>query len=684
MHDIQDSGRYAHWIASYDTLDCRERARIATAVAAIEQPALFTLVLCPAAGVAPDRALRSVMAQPYTAWHVWIPEQDRPGWASDSRIRTIPQSVPRSEALAYALARAEGAFVSALTVDISLSQRALYDMACAAADNPAAAIFYSDEDELDSRGQRCRPRFKTGWDPDLMLAHNAIGQFAVYRREVLHHIAVPEEADFEAQIYALALRTTSSVETSGIVHIPRLLAHRSTVQNRTPDIAGVVARFLSEARPEAKIEPASLAPKWNRVVWPVPTPLPRVSVIIPTRDRADLLARSTSAVLQRTDYADIELLVVDNGTVEAEALALLDRLRETPNVRVLAHPGAFNYAAMNNRAAELASGAVLLLLNNDTDVLDPLWLREMVSQACRPDVGIVGAKLLYEDGRVQHAGVVFNEDMDIIHQLRLSDANDPGEFGELALVRSVLAVTGASMCVRKDVYFELGGMDEVAFPVGFNDIDLCLRAGDFGYRVVVTPFATLTHFESATIGLGDLAQDKRERYLAERTRFQERWASVVSFDPFNNPNISYGWTMTGLAVPPRRSMADPGLPPTGQVGRPPSARRWANALQRLSMARAYSRAEAKAARTLIAQIRASEAAAFAERKRALEQRDIIEKRCRTLEEETAKLQAQAAANEARISELTKANWDIVNSTTWKAAKLLEVPAVALKRLKFLF
>jgi GT2 family glycosyltransferase len=688
VHDYQDSIRYARWIASYDTLDHQERARVVTAVVAIQEPTLFSLVLCPVDELSADRALRSLVAQLYPFWEVWIAEQDLPNWAEDPRIKTVPRSVERSGHLAYATDLAIGQFISPMTVDISLSQRALYDMYCAISESPAGTIFYSDEDELDARGHRRRPWLKTGWDPDLMLARNAIGQLATYRSDVLKRLPVIEELGSEAQIYAIALRATWFVPPSSIVHVQKLLAHRSIAQSRPSDLAKVVARFLSETGSNAKVTEAPLAPQWNRVIWPVLDPLPRVSVILPTRDGAALLARSTSAVLDRTEYGNVELLIVDNGTVEPEALSLLARLRETPNVRLLSHPGPFNYAAMNNRAAAAASGEILMLLNNDTDALSPGWLREMVSQACRPDVGIVGAKLLYQDGRVQHAGIVFNEEMDIIHQLRLSEGADPGCSGELALVRNVLAVTGAALCIRKDVYFEIGQMDEVSFPVGFNDIDLCLRAGDHGYRVLFTPFAALTHFESATLGSGFSTSEHRDRYLTERSRFHERWVSVVSTDRFHNPNLSYQWSKTELAAPPRRQIADRGLSSTmGQV-QLPTAQRWSMALQRLSMTRIFSENEAVKARATIASVRASEAAAFDERSNALKQLHVFEKSFRALEVQMSVAQTkisllleQQAAKSAHISFLSETNRSIVESTTWRLARWLQRPITYFKQIK---
>jgi GT2 family glycosyltransferase len=381
--------------------------------------------------------------------------------------------------------------------------------------------------------------------------------------------------------------------------------------------------------------------------------------------------------LERTDYGNLELVIVDNDTVAPDALALLAELRATPNVRVLPFPGAFNYAAMNNHAAAVASGEVLVLLNSDTDVLNPDWLREMVAQACRPDVGVVGAKLLYEDGRVQHAGVVFNGDMDIVHQLRLSAAGDPGANGELAVVRTVLAVTGACLGIRKDVFFEIGQMDEVNFPVGFNDIDLCLRAGDHGYRVVITPFAELIHLESATLGAGVSSGLKRDRYMAERSRFQAFWASVVTADPFHNRNIAYGWEKTDLAAPPRRNIATRMLAKFDGKEVTEINLRWARTLQRLAVSRASSNAELEKGRLILMIVRDSEAA-------ALRQRDAAEQALEIAQIKKNENDELTAVNKELLKIISNLsiNYDtVINSNTWKIAKILQVPLKYFKKLR---
>ena len=297
-----------------------------------------------------------------------------------------------------------------------------------------------------------------------------------------------------------------------------------------------------------------------------------VSVIIPTRDRSDHLEQCVEGVLHRTDYSNIELLIVDNGSTEPATVAFLDRLtREEHRVRILRLPGPFNYSVLNNAAARAANGEVLLLLNNDIDVIESGWLREMVSQALRPDVGIVGAKLIYTDETIQHGGVVLGPRGQITHLHRFASRNDPGYRGQLSLCRTLSAVTGACVAIRRTLFFEVGGFDEINLQVGFNDIDLCLRLRELGYRVVWTPFAELFHVESVSRGYDGFPElfqlqsvfceyknadpVKRQRGVREWEHMHQTWGAMLEAgDPFHNPNLLFEWDHLELPSAPRRLM----------------------------------------------------------------------------------------------------------------------------------
>jgi GT2 family glycosyltransferase len=267
-------------------------------------------------------------------------------------------------------------------------------------------------------------------------------------------------------------------------------------------------------------------------------------VLIPTRDRAELLERCIDGLLNRTDYPALEIIVLDNDSREESTRQVLAKYP----VRVLPCPGMFNWASMNNAGAKAATGEILLFLNNDTDVIDPRWLRELAIHAVRPEVGAVGAKLLFADGTVQHAGIWMGPSGYLRHFLRLSDRRDEGYLGQLSLTRNLSAVTGACLAIRRELFLELGGFDE-SFPVSYNDLDLCLRLGQRGYRIVWTPHAELLHLESASRGSSAWRWRKEE---ADHQRFTARWQEALEHDPFFNPNLDLiGEEKLALAFPPR-------------------------------------------------------------------------------------------------------------------------------------
>jgi GT2 family glycosyltransferase len=299
-----------------------------------------------------------------------------------------------------------------------------------------------------------------------------------------------------------------------------------------------------------------------RVRWPLPDPPPLVSVLIPTRDRAELLGPCVAGLLGATAYPALEVLVVDNGSERAETFALFESWKGDARVQVLPAPGPFNYARLNNQAAAAARGDILLLLNNDTEVTEPGWLAEMVSLALRPEVGAVGARLLYPDGTLQHAGVVlgFGWPRGVAGHVYLAEPGDHlGERAMLGAVRGVSAVTAACLAVRREAYLAVGGMDEESLAVAFNDVDFCLKLGARGLRNLWTPFATLLHKESASRGR-DLDMAKAARLEREVAVMRARWGALLDEDPHWNPNLSLLSGGRDLAAEPRARTPRRGLP----------------------------------------------------------------------------------------------------------------------------
>ncbi|MBL8590346.1 MAG: glycosyltransferase family 2 protein [Methylobacteriaceae bacterium] len=273
---------------------------------------------------------------------------------------------------------------------------------------------------------------------------------------------------------------------------------------------------------------------------------PAVTVIIPTRDRLDLLRRAVDGVLSATDYDDLELIVVDNASAEPATADYLARLRDDPRARVLRDEAPFNFSRLNNVAARLARGDVLLFLNNDVEVTSPRWLRAMAAEALRADVGAVGAKLLYPSGLVQHAGVVTALDGFAGHAHQFYPGDHRGYLHQIATRRRVHAVTAACMAVEKRKFDAVGGFDEAAFAVALNDVDLCFRLDERGWRSLYLPDACLVHHESATRA-NDRARAESARWKAEKAALAARWPQRMARDPFYPPAL--GRRMADYALP---------------------------------------------------------------------------------------------------------------------------------------
>jgi GT2 family glycosyltransferase len=259
-------------------------------------------------------------------------------------------------------------------------------------------------------------------------------------------------------------------------------------------------------------------------------------------------------VLNGTDYGRLELIIVDNGSVEPETKALFRRLKQDKRVRILAAPGPFNFSALNNLAVAKAKGEIIVLMNNDITMTGSDWLAEMVSHAVRPNVGAVGCKLLYPDGTVQHAGVALGAGGNpgvAAHFGVGRPADDTGYFGHLAMTRNVSAVTAACLALRKSVFEQVGGLDEEALKVAFNDVDLCLKIREAGYDIVWTPFAVLVHHESASRG-SDQEAAAQKRFNGEIRAMRQRWGKRLDADPFYGPNLERLQATFGLAIPPKR------------------------------------------------------------------------------------------------------------------------------------
>ncbi|MFN7183487.1 MAG: glycosyltransferase family 2 protein [Thermomonas haemolytica] len=514
--------------------------------------------------------LDSVLAQAYPDWELCIADDASPSpqvraliedyGRRDARIRAVFRARNGHIAAASndALALASGEWVALLDHDDLLAPHALLEMVRAALAHPRWRMLYSDEDKLDTDGRRCDPYFKPDFNHTLLLGQNCIGHLAMYRADLLREVGGFAPGVDGSQDWDLALRCVERLQNDEIGHVPQVLYHwrmhaaSSAADPAAKDYATTAAQCAVQAHLQRSGQAAQveiLAPGRLRVRHALPQPAPWVSLIVPTRDRVDLLRPCIDGLLHATDYPALEVLVVDNGSVEAQTRDYLAAIARDPRVRVLRFDAPFNYSAINNFAARQATGSVLGLVNNDIAVIEPGWLREMVAQALRPGVGAVGALLLYPDRRIQHAGVLLGIGGVAAHPWCGWPEHTRGQMDRLQLAQELSAVTGACLVLRRAAFDAVGGLDE-ALAVAFNDVDLCLRLRVAGYRNVWTPHARLVHAESATRG-DDLRPDKRARLQREADFMRQRWGALLDDDPAYNPNLSLDGEAFALAISPR-------------------------------------------------------------------------------------------------------------------------------------
>lgn len=410
--------------------------------------------------------------------------------------------------------------------------------------NAEARFLYCDEDRVDAQGQRSAPRFKPDFNLELLRSVPYLGAACAVRRDAWSELGGWGQ-HAGAELYDLALRVADAYGPGAFGHIAQVLYHAADPGSRDAALHQAAAArtalcaHLQRRGLDAEVH-EGLLPGSHFIDYQH-AHMPLVSVIIPTRDRATLLKACVDSLLEKTDYPAFEVLIVDNGSTEPQALDYLASLiAREPRVRVLRYPGEFNYAAINNMAAREARGEYLLLLNNDTVIIQPQWLRRMLSHGQCPDVGIVGARLVFLDQRLQHAGIVLgmgaNGVAEHLHYgLPMSEA---GHLGRAQVAQDISAVTGACLLIRKSVYEELGGMDAEGLRILYNDVDLCLKASARGYRIVWTPFATLVHHGSASVREGGEQEGRQEIYRREIDLMLGRWLPRLARDPAYNRNLT--------------------------------------------------------------------------------------------------------------------------------------------------
>lgn len=552
---------YVRWIAQYDTMTAPRRQEILADIESWQaHPAISVVmpVYDPPVQFLRE-AIDSVLAQIYPHWELCVADDAstdpkvREMLADyarrDSRIRVTyrPQNGHIVKAGNSALAIATGDFVALLDQDDLLSDHALFEVARAIRNHPGAGVIYSDEDRISDSGRRFSPCFKPDFNYEMLLGRNMMSHLGVYRRTLLQEIGGLKAGMEGAQDYDLVLRCIERLDPAQVIHIPKVLYHRRVHGGSTaasvdekPDVltAGVraVNDHLERTCPGATAELQSDGCHY-RIRFPLPSPAPKVSIIIPTRNAYELVRVCLSTLFEKTRYPDFEVIVVDNGSDEPALLDYLAGLVRAGKITVLRDDSPFNFAALNNRAVAQSAGEYVLLLNNDIEIIEPDWLAEMVSVAARPGVGAVGARLWYPDRTLQHGGVILGLGGVAGHAHYRLAAGHRGYFGRAVLLQCFSAVTAACLLIRRAIFDEVGGFDEKDLKVAYNDVDFCLKIVQAGYRNVWTPQAQLIHHESATRG-NDLAPEKRDRVHSEVRFMRQKWGDLLSRDPAFNINLS--------------------------------------------------------------------------------------------------------------------------------------------------
>ena len=548
---------YDRWLEKNRITD-KKQARIHDELKRFEYKPKISIVM-PVYNVAQEwlqKAIDSVLAQYYDNWELCITDDAsaeayiRPVLekyaAGDERIKLkfLEKKQGISGATNKALAMATGAFVGFLDNDDELTPDALYENVKLLNHHPDADLIYSDEDKLDVSGKRCQPFFKPDWAPDMFLCYMYTCHFSVYRKQILEEIGGFREAYDGSQDYDLVLRFIERIDR--IYHIPKVLYHWRMVPGSAADSIHAKTYATDAAKRalqdyvdrngiDGLVEEGLFKGSFRLQREIIGTP--KVSILIPFRDEVKPLRRCVKSILKKTTYKNYSIFLINNCSHEKSTERYLKALADEQDITILDFEKEFNFSAINNFAVSKTESEYILFLNNDTVIITPDWIEAMLEHAQRKEVGCVGALLYYPDDKVQHGGVITGLEGVAGHSHSQWHRDSYGYMGRLKVVNNLSAVTAACMMIRRSVFYEIGGFDE-NITRSFNDIDLCLKMREKGYRVIYTPYAELYHHESLSRGYED-TPEKQERFKREFKYMRMRWGKVIDAgDPYYNPNLT--------------------------------------------------------------------------------------------------------------------------------------------------
>jgi len=557
-----DPDGYQKWILKHDRLTDPEREWIREQSKLLASKPVFSIVM-PVYNPPVEflkLAIESARKQLYPYWELCIADdasthpdviETLQAYSKlDSRIKVIFRTknghISAASNSAFEIARGE--WMALLDHDDELAEHALYCVAREINEYPDAKLIYTDEDKITTEGKRFNPYFKPDWNPALLTGHNFFNHLGVYRSDLVRDAGAFRERYEGSQDYDLLWRCVEKVKPDQIRHIPHILYHWRALPGsvaRGMDVknyAIAAARramqdHLDRENIDGHVERCLENSDLHRVVYRVPTPAPRVSVLIPMRDKVHLTQTCVETLQGITQYDNLETVIINNDSEEEASKSWLRDFAAKPHCRVVDVPGKFSYSRINNEAVRQTTGEILLFLNNDIEILHESWMIEMVGQLLQRNVGAVGARLWYPNKTLQHGGVIVGLGGLAAHQFCETPRGQMQYFGRNVLCQNLSAVTAACLAVKRECFAKVGGFNETDLPVQYNDVDLCLRLREAGYDIVWTPFAELLHHESKSRGY-NTSPEQLEVFSREANYLKKRWAKWIEHDPAYNPHLT--------------------------------------------------------------------------------------------------------------------------------------------------
>lgn len=505
------------------------------------------------------KALDSVIKQIYTNWEICIADD----CSTDEEVKEVIEEYRKkydnikvvyrtenghiSKASNSAIELAEGEYTLLLDQDDELKENALFEIVKLINQKPNADLIYSDEDKIDENNIHSAPHFKPDWSPDSLLSRNYICHVSVFKTSQLKEIGGFRVGFEGSQDHDLLLRYTEKY--SNIYHIPEILYHWriheysvASTEGAKPYAYRAAQIAISEAL-ERRGYKANIGFLDGFVGYTVRLEIKKqndlVSIIIPTKDKQKYLEQCIDSIVNLSEYRNFEIILIDNNSSEKGFFKLIDKYKNQKNFKFIyvRDEKAFNFSRLMNLGREHANGEYILLLNNDTQVISPDWMNAMIEHAQRPEIGVVGCKLLFDDDTVQHAGVVIGLGGVASHAFLGDYVDEPGYFHYKKLLNNYSALTAACILMRTSVYDEVNGFNE-EFVVEYNDVDFCLKVIEKGYRNLYVPHVSLYHYESISRGHPHATSEGYKRHVKEVNLFRKKWMKYVEHDPCYNPNLT--------------------------------------------------------------------------------------------------------------------------------------------------